>query len=33
MASNGWEKFHKYIGVQGILAISLTGVTIYMLAV
>ena len=31
MASNGWDKFHKYIGVQGILAILLTLVLIFML--
>jgi len=22
--NNGWEKFHKYVGVQGILALVLT---------
>lgn len=29
--NNGWEKFHKYIGVQGILATALTVTLIYML--
>jgi len=28
---NGWEKFHKYVGVQGILATALTGTLIYLL--
>lgn len=29
--NNGWKKFHDYVGVQGILAMSLTGTLIYML--
>lgn len=29
--NNGWSKFHKYIGVQGILALALTATLIYML--
>ena len=28
---NGWEKFHKYVGVQGVMAIVLTMTMIYML--
>lgn len=28
--SNGWEKFHKYVGVQGVLAVALTGTIIYL---
>ena len=29
--NNGWEKFHRYVGVQGVLATALTGTLIYML--
>jgi len=28
---NGWERFHKYVGVQGILATALTATLIYLL--
>lgn len=28
---NGWEKFHRYVGVQGVMAIVLTMTMIYML--
>jgi len=28
---NGWASFHKYVGVQGILSLALTGTLIYML--
>jgi len=27
---NGWASFNKYVGVQGILAIALTGTIIYL---
>jgi len=28
---NGWLKFHKYVGVQGILSLALAGTLIYMM--
>lgn len=28
--ANGWERFHKYVGVQGIMAVAFTGAIIYM---
>jgi len=28
---NGWSKFNKYVGVQGILAVALTATLIYLL--
>lgn len=31
MNANGWTKFHKYIGVQGVLAMALTATLIYLL--
>ena len=29
--ANGWERFHKYVGVQGVLAFLLTLTLIYLL--
>ena len=31
MSDNGWVRFHKYIGVQGVMAMALTVTLIYML--